>query len=356
MNPYKILVVDDDYASRLMVQKALQQHGYNVSLAANGEEALKLLKEDHYHLVITDLIMEGLSGIELLGKVKEVSSDTATILLTGHASLETAIEAVRLGATDYLSKPINLEELNIRVKRAFERLELEHRLYEAERKLTYHATIATANHEINQPLTVIISAIDMLRMELKNLNIQQDKIFKYLELMQNSSMRIANILRKLREVTSPKIQDVPLGMKMVEIHDETSREATSPKEYILIIEDEENLRQILQEILEAEKYKVILAQTAREGIDLYEAHHDFVELVILDFNLPDADGLEVLKKLKSISPQVKVLLTSGFDVESSIPQAAKFGAVDFIRKPFNREQILEVVKKIYSLRSHHTQS
>lgn len=349
MKQYKILVVDDDYASRLMLKKALEQYSYDVTLCSNGTDALNLLREQKFDLVLTDLIMQGISGIDLLEKLRELESDIATILLTGHASIETAVQAVRLGANDYLLKPINLEELQIRIKRAFERVELERRLYEAERKLTYNATIATTNHEINQPLTVIISAIDMIKMELQKLNVQNPRLTNYLQLMHKSSMRIANILKKLREITHPKIQDVPLGMKMIEIQeDQHSVPRGENSRYILVIEDEENLRQIIQTVLDEESYKVILAETAHEGIDLYEADKHLIELVILDFNLPDADGLRVLKRLQAIDPEVKVLLTSGFDVDKSIQEALNCGAMEFIRKPFNRQQILDTVRKIYA--------
>lgn len=326
MKQYKILVVDDDYASRLMLKKALEQYSYDVTLCSNGTDALNLLREQKFDLVLTDLIMQGISGIDLLEKVRELESDIATILLTGHASIETAVQAVRLGANDYLLKPINLEELQIRIKRAFERVELERRLYEAERQLTYNATIATTNHEINQPLTVIISAIDMIKMELQKLNVQNPRLANYLQLMHKSSMRIANILKKLREITHPKIQDVPLGMKMIDIQEDQHHVPRGENSrYILVIEDEENLRQIIQTVLDEESYKVILAETAHEGIDLYEADKHLIELVILDFNLPDADGLRVLKRLQAIDPEVKVLLTSGFDVDKSIQEALNCG-------------------------------
>jgi DNA-binding NtrC family response regulator len=349
MKQYYILVVDDDYASRLMLKKALEQDNYEVTLCSNGSDALTMLQNQKFDMVLTDLIMQGISGIDLLERVRDLNKNIATILLTGHASIETAIQAVRLGASDYLLKPINLEELQIRVRRAIERLELEKRLYEAERKLTYNATIATTNHEINQPLTVIISAIDMVKMELQKMNINNQRLTNYLQLMHKSSLRIANILRKLREITSPKIHDVPLGMKMIEIKDEKSAENTVPdNRFILVIEDEEQLRQIIQSVLNSESYKVILTETAREGIDLYKADKEMIELVILDFNLPDADGLSVFRQLQEMNPEVKVLLTSGFDVDDSAQEAIRLGALEFIRKPFNRQQILDVVKRTYS--------
>ncbi len=348
MEVYKILVVDDDYATRLMLKKALEQYQYEVTLCGNGSDALNILKDEKFDLLLTDLIMDKISGIDLVEQSKELSKDMATILLTGHASIESAIQAVRLGASDYLLKPINLEELQLRVKRAFERVDLERRLYEAERKLTYNATIATMNHEINQPLTVIISAVDMVRMEVQKMNVQNTKLTNYLELMHKSTVRIAEILRKLRDITHPKIQDVPLGMKMIELQKDEQEAMTAEDRYVLVIEDEENLREIMQSVLESENFKVILAETANEGVDLYRTHKQLIESVILDFNLPDADGLRVLEELQKINSEVKVLLTSGFQVDESIQEALNRGALQFIRKPFNRQQILDVVRQVYA--------
>lgn len=347
MGKYKILAVDDDFASRLLVKKVLERDQFEVTVCDSGEEALEKIKSVKFDLIISDIVMKGISGLELLKKIKQSDSELTVMLLTGNASIETAIDAMRLGAIDYLLKPINVEELQVRVKKAFERIDLESRLKSAERDLTYSATIATANHEINQPLTVIISATDMVKMELDKLNIKNHRLNNYLDLMNKSSQRIANLLRKLREINSPRIQEIPLGMKMIDIKDE--EEFAIPHDrYILVIEDEENLRQIIQRMLESSDYKVILAETAYEGLELYRIDKQLIELVILDFNLPDADGLEVLENLQKLNPEVKVLLTSGFAVDESISKALNKGALDFIRKPFNRQEILDEVRKVYS--------
>ena len=187
---------------------------------------------------------------------------------------------------------------------------------------------------------------------MQKLNVNNRRMNNYLQLMHKSSMRIANILRKLREITHPKIQDVPLGMKMIEIQeDEAPPVAQNDERYVLVIEDEANLREIIQSVLQAESYKVILAESAYEGIDLFRAEKHLIELVILDFNLPDANGLNVLRQLQAIDTNVKVLLTSGFTFNNSIQEALDNGAMHFLRKPFNREDILDSVKKVFSLQS-----
>lgn len=347
MEQYKILAVDDDYASRLLLKKSLKNDSYQVTICESGEKALSLMNQEKFDLIITDLIMDGISGLELVEEIKQRDPETFSILLTGHASMETAIKAVRLGASDYLLKPINVEELRIRVKNTFDRIELERKLKEAQKNLTYSATIATANHEINQPLTVIISAIDMIKMELDKMDIRNERLSDYLDLLTKSSLRIANLLRKLREISSPKIHEIPLGMNMIDIDpDENLRNIQD--RYVLVIEDEENLRHIINEVLDSASFKVILAATAREGIDLFRIDKHLIETVILDFNLPDSDGLKVLEELQKIDPKVKVLLTSGFDVDESVNKALGKGALDFIRKPFNRQQILSALTKVYT--------
>jgi len=348
---YRILVVDDDYASRILLNKVLEQDGYRVTTASDGSEALELLRRETYDVVISDLIMEHVGGLELLKQIKEGGIEVAVILLTGHASIETAIEAVRLGASDYLMKPVNTEELKVRLRKTIERVELERRLKEAERQLTYQATIATANHEINQPLTVIISAIEMIRMELRRLGVDNKKIDTYLDLMTKSSQRIAAILRKLREITSPRIQELHLGMRMLELDasDEMPEGKHRNEQFILVIEDEENLRKIIRSVLESEQYNVISAETAREGIDLFRVDRNIIDLVILDVNLPDADGLMVLEEILKIDPRQKVVLTSGFDVEQAVQRGLQMGARGFLRKPFNAQELLETVRNIITM-------
>lgn len=120
----RILIVDDELIILKSLQMGLTHHGYEVDTAMSGGEALVLLERHGYNLLITDLLMEGMSGMELLKKAKELKPDLAVCLITGYADLASAIDALRLGADDYLVKPCDLEELLLRVKHALEREEL----------------------------------------------------------------------------------------------------------------------------------------------------------------------------------------------------------------------------------------
>ncbi len=116
-----VLVVDDEGAIRYSVSKTLQRVGYTVNEAASGEEALEAMRKDRYDVVLTDIRMPGLTGVELLKRIKEVAPDAIVILMTGYASLGTAVEALRLGAHDYLIKPSSSQDIRQSVARGVER-------------------------------------------------------------------------------------------------------------------------------------------------------------------------------------------------------------------------------------------
>jgi two-component system response regulator AtoC len=116
-----ILVVDDEPAMRLLLSSILKDEGYEVAAAATGEEALQLVARQHFRLVITDLKMPGISGLELLSRIKRDDPETAVILLTAFGSVEGAVEAMRQGAAHYLLKPLaNPDELRLVVRRVLE--------------------------------------------------------------------------------------------------------------------------------------------------------------------------------------------------------------------------------------------
>jgi len=112
-----ILVVDDDADMREMVHDMLKDRGHQVTTAGSGQEALKLLGEGDYAVVLSDLRMKGMQGIELLTEIKKTVPDINVILMTAFGSVETAVEAMKYGASDYLTKPVKKDELTRVVER-----------------------------------------------------------------------------------------------------------------------------------------------------------------------------------------------------------------------------------------------
>ena len=121
---FRLLIADDEKNIREGLAAAMEMDGHEVETAGNGEEALKRFNKGDIDLVISDLRMPGLSGEELLRGVLKESPGTPVIILTGHGTVETAVEAMRIGAWDFLTKPVNLDHLSILVKQALENREL----------------------------------------------------------------------------------------------------------------------------------------------------------------------------------------------------------------------------------------
>jgi DNA-binding NtrC family response regulator len=120
----KTLVVDDDKRLRSVLKGLLSEEGHQVTTCKNGSEAIATCLAEKFDLIITDLKMPGADGLDVLRKAKKKHPDILVIIVTGFASLETAIQAIREGAYDYITKPFKLEEFKILIKNASEKVEL----------------------------------------------------------------------------------------------------------------------------------------------------------------------------------------------------------------------------------------
>ena len=118
MSAIKVLVVDDEQNMRRILEASLKKQGFEVILAANGEEACNRMKTDAVQIVITDLKMPGMDGLSLLKHLNENYPDIPVIIITAHGTVENAVEAMKQGATDYISKPFEFEELKLALTKA----------------------------------------------------------------------------------------------------------------------------------------------------------------------------------------------------------------------------------------------
>jgi len=113
-----ILIVEDNETLRAGIRVSLEESGYSLQEAATGEEAVRKLETDSFHVVVSDIKLGDLTGVDILKKAKEVNAGTEVILMTAYATVETAIQALRLGAFDYIQKPFEIEHLKHRVRTA----------------------------------------------------------------------------------------------------------------------------------------------------------------------------------------------------------------------------------------------
>ncbi len=126
----EILIVDDEKDICEVLDISLSDIGYKVYTAGNGEEALYVFKDVNPPIVLTDIRMPGMDGIELLKTIKELNRDTEVIMITGHGDMDLAIESLKLEATDFITKPINYDILEIALKRAHERIAMRRKIQE----------------------------------------------------------------------------------------------------------------------------------------------------------------------------------------------------------------------------------
>jgi len=159
----RILVVDDDRGFRIATRTVLEDEGYHVHLCTSGGEALKALQEGDYDLMLSDLVMEEMSGMALLQRVKAQWPTLPVLMITGFGSIQSAVEAMKLGAADYLTKPLNNDELLIKIRRTLERSEKDRELKMLREELqkTYSfANIVTRSQKMHEVIKQIQHVAD----------------------------------------------------------------------------------------------------------------------------------------------------------------------------------------------------
>jgi two-component system, NtrC family, response regulator AtoC len=154
----KLLVVDDEASLRLLLSNELSRVGYSVDVASGGDEALDRVREDYYHVVLLDIVMPETDGITVLRTIKAENILSEVIILTGNATLESAIECMKLGAFEYVRKPYSISELIIQIERAIERQrnQIDRRILREEmRRTVYGGKIIGKSSQIKELRSVI---------------------------------------------------------------------------------------------------------------------------------------------------------------------------------------------------------
>ncbi len=128
MTPRRILLVEDEQLARRTLARVLEIKGYHVTSLESGDAALARLRDERFDVVITDLVMEGTNGVQVLREAKERDPDACVVVVSGYCDVDSAIDALRLGAEDYLAKPFDYDELLLRVARCAEKRELRRKL------------------------------------------------------------------------------------------------------------------------------------------------------------------------------------------------------------------------------------
>jgi diguanylate cyclase (GGDEF)-like protein len=131
-HPVRLLIVDDEEIMREFLREVLKDEGYEIELAVSGKDALAKMHASKYDIVLTDIVMPELDGLGVVAATKELSYEPSVIVMTGYASMETAVESMKLGAADYITKPFNIDQIRIIVSNVIEERALKAQAAEGE--------------------------------------------------------------------------------------------------------------------------------------------------------------------------------------------------------------------------------
>ena len=222
----KILVVDDEKEIRDFLFRALSQiAGFRVELAENGEEALKKIEKEFFDLVLTDLKMPDMDGLQLVAEIAKSKPEILTVLMTGHGSIDSALEAMKRGASDYLTKPLNLEEMFVRLQKVLEEKQRFVKLRDFAAQLEKanqdlkridemkSEFVSIASHELRTPLASIKNAVQLI-LQGKTGEINENQK-KFLSMADRNISRLTNILNSLLDLS--RIESGKIDMKIEEL-------------------------------------------------------------------------------------------------------------------------------------------
>lgn len=198
----KILVVEDEEIIRNMFKLSFERWGYQADAAGNGKEALDKCQDNTYHIIVTDLNMPIMTGMELLKKVKARWPFIEVLVITGFATIESAIEAMKLGAHDFILKPVNFDHVQFTINKCFQRLSAQAEnteLRELNAKLTElnelkDKFIYITNHEIRTPISIIKGYLDLLKTFYEEPEEEIEEIF---EIVENTVLEMSEMLERL---------------------------------------------------------------------------------------------------------------------------------------------------------------
>lgn len=230
--PTKVLLVDDEEHIRSVLSDSLQAAGYDVESVSSGEEGLASLAKRPADLMIVDLKMPGISGIEFASQARETAADGQIVILTGFGDMTTAVEAMRAGAYDYLTKPVDLGRLHQTLRKANERRRLVIENRDLLRRLTEANRIKAEfingmSHEVRTPLGHITGFAQILEDTLENLT---DKHQRYLRNIQDGASRLLDLFENILSFSTLKTGDVQVNPETVNLSEalQNAIEASQP--------------------------------------------------------------------------------------------------------------------------------
>jgi DNA-binding NtrC family response regulator len=379
----KILVVDDEENVCHSIKKVLSRRGYDVSQALTVDNAVKLIKEMTFDLVITDMMIPGTSGLELLQIIRDHYPELEVIMITGYASIESAVNATKLGASAYLPKPFTPDELtkvtestlSVKARKAKNNAEQAPNAKEDE--------LEDGNIDIDMPFNAREVAKQTSKQYVETLTHSDVPLAKkttekaYCFMGQRDCRKVVldgkecagecPILKKekARAKTSTNVRhlsndiiDVDLPFNLADVERVTGsdyincltrsdiplaglygRDANA-KYSVLVVDDEPIVCHSVRKILS--KQSCAVEEAFDVDAAMLKMKLQSYDLVLLDLKMPKRSGMEVLKAIRTKYPELPVIMVTGHGTIETAVEATKLGAFNFIPKPFTPQELTKV--------------
>ena len=259
----KILIVDDQFGDRELAKDILEDQGFRVETSSGGEEALEKLNNEQFDIVLTDLMMPEIDGLELVQRIKEKKYDTEVIVMTAYATVETATRAIKLGAYDYTVKPLDKHKIAVVIsncisahKLSKEVKMLHQKMFNIEKMSALSQLTASIAHQIRNPLFAIQSTAESLSEKYKQDKTLQESLNLIINNSRLADEVIYNLLRttkfdeiKLEKVPLNEIINQTLDLLRPEIDRKNIKLITELSNKIYVLADGSYLQQCLLNII-----------------------------------------------------------------------------------------------------------
>jgi len=330
----KILLVDDEeYLLKSLEVFLKNETNYEIFTASDGKEAIEIIDSKDIDLILTDLKMPEISGVELMEYVKGKSEDVPVIVMTAYASLNSAIEALRNGAYDYLIKPYEFDMVLIVIKRAIERIR---KAQEAEETIRLKAIIQAAVKLSSETKDLLTGIMEQLAIFLNDLPKEKKEIKKGLHIMLDNSRKIAAAVKKFQE-NRKDILTNKTGLR-------NRKMGKSGDKKILLVDDEEDLLKSLEVFLKNKtNHEIFTASDGKEAIEIIDSKD--IDLILTDLKMPGMSGVELMEYVKGKSEDVPVIAITAYASLNSAVETLRVGAYDYLIKPYEFDIVLMVVER-----------
>jgi len=265
VDPPKVLVIDDEEIARISCQRVLKREGIEVTLAGSGREGLDILMRERHDLVLVDLKMPEMDGVEVARRIRDYDPNIVTIIITGYATIESAVAVMKEGAYDYLPKPFTPDELIIVVRRGLEkrRLDQESRALREEKEAMERNFITMVTHQLRSPLAAIYQYIEVLLSDIggERSGMQQEMLERIrerlnglLELINDwldlSRIQAGEIVHRLQSVPMSQCVDAALaGLELAAQEKQVKIITNIPSDLPLVQVDPDTFREVLSNLI-----------------------------------------------------------------------------------------------------------